>query len=233
MDKTVAIIPARGGSKGVPGKNIRSICGRPLVAWSVLQAAASPLVSSVWVTSDSPEILAAAAEHGAHTIQRPENLSGDLASSESAWIHAIDTIESQGIEVDWIVGMQATSPIRETSDIDQALLKVKDDGLDSLLTVTEVEDYFTWSDHEDGNPKSISYDYRNRKRRQVTKKRYLENGSFYVFSPELLRRDNNRLGGKIGLHVMERYKMFQIDTEEDFLLCQSIMQGFGLGLSDV
>lgn len=232
MGETVAIIPARGGSKGVVGKNIRPICGRPLVAWSVLQAFASPLVSSVWVTSDSPDILEAATQHGAHAIQRPDDLSGDLASSESAWIHAVDTIESQGIDVDWVVGMQATSPIRETSDIDQAIQKVVDDDLDSLLTVTEVEDYFTWSDDPDG-PESISYDYRNRKRRQATEKRYLENGSFYVFSPELLRRDSNRLGGKIGLHVMERYKMFQIDTEEDFLLCQSIMQGFGLGKIDV
>ena len=206
MGATVAIIPARGGSKGIPGKNLKPLCGKPLLAWSILRAKASSAVDSVWVTSDSEEILDAARAAGAQAIKRPEGISGDTATSESAWLHAVDEIEKAGTRVDWIVGMQATSPIRGHADIDEALAQVKRDGLDSLLTVCEVEDFFNWRIGGEG-PESINYDYRNRKRRQMIEKRYLENGSFYVFPPRMLREHNNRLGGKIGLYLMERHKM--------------------------
>jgi CMP-N,N'-diacetyllegionaminic acid synthase len=227
MGDVVAIIPARGGSKGIPGKNLKSICGKPLLAWSIIQARAANSISSVWVSSDSNEILAVAEEYGALPIRRPETLSGDIASSESAWLHALGEIEHSGVNIDLIVGMQATSPIRAPSDLDESIAQVKRENLDSLLTVTEVEDFFTWCIGPNG-PESINYDYRSRKRRQLIEKQYLENGSFYVFRPETLRVLSNRLGGKIGMHVMERHKMFQIDNPEDIALCESIMRGFGL-----
>ena len=227
MGNVVAIIPARGGSKGIPGKNLKSICGKPLLAWSIMQARAANSISSVWVSSDSNEILAVAEEYGALPIRRPETLSRDIASSESAWLHALGEIEHSGANVDLIVGMQATSPIRASSDLDAAIAQVKRENLDSLLTVTEVEDFFTWCIGPNG-PESINYDYRSRKRRQLIEKQYLENGSFYVFRPETLRVLSNRLGGKIGMHVMERHKMFQIDNPEDIELCESIMRGYGL-----
>ena len=227
MVNVVAIIPARGGSKGIPGKNLKSICGKPLLAWSIMQARAANSINSVWVSSDSNEILAVAEEYGALPIRRPETLSGDTASSESAWLHALGEIEHSGANVDLIVGMQATSPIRGSFDLDAAIAQVKRENLDSLMTVTEVEDFFTWRIGPNG-PESISYDYRSRKRRQLIEKRYLENGSFYIFRPEILRVLNNRLGGKIGMHVMDLYKMFQIDNPEEIVLCESIMRGYGL-----
>ena len=76
-------------------------------------------------------------------------------------------------------------------------------------------------------PEAINYDFRNRRMRQQIEKRYLENGSFYVFVPRLLREENNRLGGRIGLHLMERHKMFQIDRPEDVKLCAAIMRSYG------
>jgi N-acylneuraminate cytidylyltransferase len=224
---TAAIIPARAGSKGIPAKNLVSVCGHPLIAWSIAQARAAAGVDSVWVSSDGDEILAVAEKYGARPIRRPLDISGDTATSESAWLHALDAIESRGVQVDWIVGMQATSPIREPSDIADALRKVKHDKLDSLLTVVEVEDFFMWRAGEAG-PESVNYDYRTRKRRQAIEKRYLENGSFYVFSPRILRGEDNRLGGKIGMHVMDRHKMFQIDNAGDVALCEAIMRGYGL-----
>ncbi len=227
MGDVVAIIPARGGSKGIPGKNLRLICGKPLLAWSIMQARAAKSIDSVWVSSDSNDILAVAEEYGAIPIRRPEELSGDAASSESAWLHALEQIEHSGANVDLIVGMQATSPIRDASDLDAAIGQVKRESLDSLLTVTEVEDFFNWRIGSDG-PESVNYDYRSRKMRQLIEKRFLENGSFYIFRPEILRAFNNRLGGKIGMHVMERHKMFQIDNPEDIILCESIMRGYGL-----
>lgn len=225
---SVAIIPARGGSKGIPRKNLIDLCGKPLLAWSILQARGASEIDSVWVTSDDDEVLAVAEHYGARPIRRPAEISGDTASSESAWLHALNVIEAEGGAVDLVVAMQATSPLRESSDLDGGLRKLREMNYDSLLSVAEVEDFFIWRLGVDGEAESVNYDYRNRKRRQMIEKRYLENGSFYVFRPQILRHDNNRLGGRIGVFTMSRHKMFQIDNPEDVHLCAAIMRGFGL-----
>jgi N-acylneuraminate cytidylyltransferase len=227
MGKVVAIIPARAGSKGIPRKNLRQICGLPLIAWSILQAQHSKLIDSVFVSSDGDEILDVAERFGAVPIRRPTEFSGDTVSSEFAWLHALEEIEQSGKTVDLIVGMQPTSPIREPFDLDEAIRKTKRESLDSLLSVAEVEDFFTWRIGKAG-PEPVNYDYRTRKMRQVIEKRYLENGSFYIFRPDILRDQGNRLGGKIGIYIMARHKMFQIDNLEDIELCESIMQGYSL-----
>lgn len=224
--RTLAVIAARGGSKGIPQKNLIDLCGKPLVAWTVMQAAAARGVDHVAVSSDSDAILAAAEAAGAVGVQRPKDISGDLASSESAWLHALDQLDGRLGPFERIVALQATSPIREASDIDQALDAFERDKLDSLLSVCEVEDYFNWRIGKDG-PEAINYNYHDRRMRQQIEKRYLENGSFYVFIPGLLREKKNRLGGKIGFHLMERHKMFQIDRPEDIKLCAAIMRSYG------
>ncbi len=224
----VAIIPARGGSKGIPCKNLVEICDKPLVVWSILQANNAKKIDTVWVTSDDEQILSVAAENGAYPILRPSEISGDEASSESAWLHALEQIEQRGIKVNLVVAMQATSPIREVSDLDGGIGLLREKNYDSLLSVTEVEDFFTWRISKEGYPESISYDYRTRKLRQQIEKRYLENGSFYVFTPQVLKKEKNRLGGKIGFFIMNKFKMFQIDDFEDIALCSAIMRGFGL-----
>ncbi|MDA9533756.1 MULTISPECIES: acylneuraminate cytidylyltransferase family protein [unclassified Bradyrhizobium] len=224
--KTLAVIAARGGSKGIPHKNLLDLCGKPLIAWTVEQARAARGVDVVAVSSDSDNILAAAEAAGAVGVRRPDDISGDLASSESAWLHALDATEASMGRFERIVALQATSPIREPGDIENALATFDRDHLDSLLSVCEVEDYFNWRIGASG-PEPINYDYRNRRMRQQIEKRYLENGSFYVLIPSLLREQNNRLGGKIGFHVMERHKMFQIDRPEDVKLCAAIMRSYG------
>ncbi|MHB0768691.1 acylneuraminate cytidylyltransferase family protein [Bradyrhizobium sp. 5.13L] len=224
--KTLAVIAARGGSKGIPHKNLLDLCGKPLIAWTVEQARAARGVDVVAVSSDSDNILAAAEAAGAVGVRRPDDISGDLASSESAWLHALDATEARMGRFERIVALQATSPIREPGDIESALATFDRDQLDSLLSVCEVEDYFNWRIGASG-PEPINYDYRNRRMRQQIEKRYLENGSFYVLIPSLLREHNNRLGGKIGFHVMERHKMFQIDRPEDVKLCAAIMRSYG------
>lgn len=224
--KTLAVIAARGGSKGIPHKNLLDLCGKPLIAWTVEQARAARGVDVVAVSSDSDNILAAAEAAGAIGVRRPEDISGDLASSESAWLHALNATDERMGRFERIVALQATSPIRESSDIEDALATFDRDHLDSLLSVCEVEDYFNWRIGASG-PEPINYDYRNRRMRQQIEKRYLENGSFYVLIPSLLREQNNRLGGKIGFHLMERHKMFQIDRPEDVKLCAAIMRSYG------
>ena len=225
MGKVFAIIPARGGSKGIPGKNLIPICGLPLIAWSILQAKKSSYVDEVYVSSDSEEILAIAKTYHAKVIIRPESISGDGASSESAWEHAVDCIEKTEC-IDLVVGMQCTSTIRTVSDIDNAMKKFHAESLDSLFTANEVKDFFNWKISPNGL-ESVNYDYRERKRRQEIDSRYLENGSFYIFKPKILRERKNRLGGKIGMFLMEHYQMFQIDDPGDVKLCEVIMKGYG------
>lgn len=225
--RVLAVIAARGGSKGIPRKNLIDLCGKPLLAWSIEQARTASTITEVAVSSDSDEILAVAQAFGAVAVPRPAEISGDTASSESAWLHALDAREQQSGTFDLVVAMQATSPIREPADIDQAISLLSTERLDSLLTVCEVEDFFNWRVGADGLAQPVNYDWRNRRRRQDIEKRYLENGSFYVFPPRLLRQSLNRLGGRIGMFVMERHKMFQIDRLEDVRLCEAIMRGYG------
>jgi CMP-N,N'-diacetyllegionaminic acid synthase len=224
----VAIIPARGGSKGFPRKNLAPCCGKPLLAWSILQARGARRIDSVWVSSDDAEILDVSRQYGARPIRRPPELSGDEASSESAWSHALEQIEGAGEgPVEAVVGMQATSPVRESADLDGAVERFRGEGLDSLFSCCEIEDFFIW-ERAEGALRGVNHDHRHRRRRQAIERRYLENGSFYVFTPALLRATGNRLGGTIGVFPQPRHKMFQIDDEEGLRLCEAVMRGYGL-----
>ena len=110
------IIPARGGSKGIFKKNIINFCGKPLLAWTIEQCINSDKISNVWVSSDDDDILNIAKKFGAKTIKRPKSISGDKATSESAWEHAIDYLNDNGVSVDIVLGPQVTSPLREVLD---------------------------------------------------------------------------------------------------------------------
>jgi CMP-N,N'-diacetyllegionaminic acid synthase len=227
MARIVAIIPARGGSKGIPRKNLLELCGKPLVAWSIEQASRVSAIDSVWVSSDSDEILEVGKSYGARGIRRPDEMSGDTAPSEQAWIHAIDAIERDLGRVDAVVGMQATSPIREPGDLSGAIEHFHRERLDSLFSSCEIEDFFIWEKHGD-TMEGVNHDWRQRQRRQQIPLRYLENGSFYVFRPALIRETGNRLGGRIGTFAMARHKMIQIDSMADVESCEVIMRGYGM-----
>ena len=202
------------------------LAGKPLIAWSIEHALNSSKIDSVWVTSDCDEILSVANQFGANVIVRPKNISGDRATSEQAWIHAVNEIQKHR-EIDVIVCMQPTSPIRGKNDLDEALEMFSYGQFDSILSVTKIEDYFEWRLTSKG-AESVNYDYKNRKRRQDIDQKYLENGSFYIVSPSQLKENNNRLGGKIGLYEQEKFKMYQIDNIEDVMLCEAILKGYGL-----
>jgi len=138
-------------------------------------------------------------------------------------------IESdRGESIDYILAPQVTSPLREPADFSNAIDLMVKDQADSMMSVTEVEDFFIWKRSATGELESVNYDYLDRKPRQQIENRYLENGSFYLFKPGLIRQTQNRLGGKIGIYVMERFKMFQIDTRDDIELCSVMMSGYGL-----
>jgi len=222
--KIIAIIPARGGSKGIPGKNLIPINGKPLIEWSINHALSSSLVDEVWVSSDSQEILDYSESIGAKGIPRPDSISGDKASSESAWIDAIIQIQKIDKNIGLIVGMQATSPIRNEKDIDDAIVQYRQEELDTLFSGNMLDDMNYWSINKNDHLYSVNYDYQDRKRRQDLQEKFLENGSFYIFTPEGILSNNNRLHGKIGCYLMDKKTMFQIDEMEDIEICEAIMR---------
>jgi N-acylneuraminate cytidylyltransferase len=228
MSNIIAIIPARGGSKGIPKKNIINFCGKPLIAWTIEQCIKAKDVNDVWVSSDDDDILDVAKQYGAKTIKRPQDISGDTATSESTWLHAIDVLQQKNIPLDVILAPQVTSPLRETKDINNAIFKFVEGNYDSMFSASTTDDLFFWEESDTGID-SVNYDYKNRKRRQDIKEQIIENGSFYLFKPEIIKKYNNRLGGKIGYSKMEFWKMFEIDDLEDVKICSALIKEFLLG----
>jgi len=220
----IAIIPARGGSKGIPKKNLIPFCGKPLVAWSILQAKESRYISDVYVSSDHVEILKVSRQYGAKAIRRPKPLSTDKASSEAALLHVIDQVESvSSRKIDLVVFLQATSPVRTAEDIDCAIELLEKEEGDSLFAAAVLHSISLWSNN-DGKFRSMTYDYKNRGRRQDRTPFYLENGSIYVFKPKILRKFNNRLGGKITMYPMEFSRSYEIDDVKDVEICEYFMK---------
>ena len=220
--QAIAIIPARGGSKGVPRKNVRLLAGRPLIAHTILDAREAGLISDIYVSTDDPEIAHVSKVYGAEVIERPSELASDTAASESALLHAVETLETTGLVPDLIVFLQCTSPLRTGADIDHAILHLRDTGADSLLSVSPSH-RFLWSE-VDGTPNSINYDYQNRQRRQDLKPQYVENGSIYLFKPWVLKQTGNRLGGKISLFQMSEAAAWEIDSMTDFEIVELLLK---------
>ena len=221
MRSILAIIPARGGSKGIPRKNLLVLAGKPLIVHTIEHALQARSVDRVVVSTDDPEIAAVSKQYGAEVIWRPAEISGDTASSESALLHALDFLErTEGYRPALVVFLQCTSPIRHPKDIDQAVQTLLDEDADSLLSVVPFH-LFIWR-LVDGQGQPVDYDHRHRPRRQDRQPEYMENGSIYVFKPWVLRRFNNRLGGKIALYVMDGWSSVDINTLRDFELCEWI-----------
>ena len=217
---TVAVIPARGGSKGLKNKNIYPVAGKPLLAWTILQALASTSIERVFVTTDDQTIAEVASEFGAEVIVRPPELSGDKATSESAIIHAAGVIErDHHIPIDIIVFLQATSPLRKPQDIDRAVELFLREGADSLISVTRADDLTLW-ESKGGEWKSVNFDYRNRGMRQDRPTQFIENGSIYIFNPETLTVFGNRIGEKLSAYEMEFWQTWEIDTLEEIDLIE-------------
>lgn len=220
----IAIIPARGGSKGIPKKNIIDFCGKPLITWSIEQALGSKYIKDVYISSDNKEILKIAKNAGAQTIIRPQKLAGDTSSSEETLLHAINYIQKSNKEkIDIIVFLQATSPLRTSEDINNAMKLFISQKADSLFSAAVLEDFYIWN-YQNEKLTSLNYDYRNRGIRQERTPVYLENGSIYIFKPEMLKKYNNRLGGKIAMFIMDYWKSYEIDKLEDIEIYEYFMQ---------
>lgn len=219
----LCVIPVRGGSKGIPRKNIRHLAGKPLVAWTIEQALAAECGLDVLVSTDDPEIAEVALQAGADVpFLRPAELAQDETATEPVVQHAIDYRTAQGREPEAVMLLQATSPIRYPGTLDRAVSEFRATDVDSLVGVVP-QTPFLWTV---GNPPQAQYAVDRRPRRQDLAEsdyRYRETGSLYLTRTEIYRRFSNRLGGRIGLFVMDDGEGVDIDTELDFTTVEQQM----------
>jgi len=212
MTHVLAIIPARGGSKGIPHKNLALCGGRPLVDWTVKAAEDSQRVTDAILSSDDRDILARAG--GSRCVRasiRPAHLAGDDVSTEAV----LDYHLRMNGGADIVVLLQPTSPLRTAEHIDEAIALLEREGADSVVSVVPSHS-FLWD--ASGAPL-----YGERRRRQEMRQ-YEENGAIYVFTMEHWRRTGNRLGGRVSLYEMGEEHRVQIDTPMDLAIVSMLLE---------
>ncbi len=222
--KILAIIPARGGSKGILGKNIVPLCGKPLIAWSIEAVLASGHVNRVVVSTDDSAIAGVAVNYGAEVILRPAEISGDLASSEAALLHVLEHLQkTEGYRPDLIVFMQCTSPLTTTADIDGTIQKLLESGADTALAVIEFH-YFLWRETGEGDFTGINHDKKVRPMRQEREPQYLETGAVYVMRTDGFLEAKHRFFGRTVVHVTPSENRLEIDDLHDLVIAAMMMQ---------
>ena len=219
MRKIIAFIPVRGGSKSIPLKNIKPLCGKPLVCWSIEALEACEEVNEVIVATDSDDIWKVVESRNykkTRLYRRSAQNASDTASTESVMLEYIEYAKPAKNDVFMLV--QATSPLTESVHFKEALRKFKEEKYDSLLTC--VRNYrFFWN--EDGS--SLNYDYLKRPRRQDFSGMLMENGAFYINSVGNILSKGNRLGGKIGIYEMPEHTATEIDEPDDWMILEKLM----------
>lgn len=220
--KTIAFIPVRGGSKSIPLKNIKPLCGKPLVCWNIEALEACPRVDEVIVATDSDEIWKTVESRDykkTNLYRRSAENACDTASTESVMLEYIKYANLPASDIFMLV--QATSPLTESVHFSEALQKYATGVYDSMLTC--VRNYrFFWN--EDGT--SMNYDYMNRPRRQNFSGMLMENGAFYINTVGKILSNGNRLGGKIGIYEMPEYTATEIDEPDDWMILEKLMRKY-------
>lgn len=220
--KIVAIIPARGGSKGIPLKNIQPIGGVPLISRTIRAALDSKYISAVYVSTDSELIANVAREEGAEIIVRPADISGDAASSESALLYSLEKIN---ISSDFLVFLQCTSPFTTSHHIDKCIESIINLDADSCLA-TVSNHRFLWKNLENNDGVvGINHDGRNRKRRQDLDPEFMETGAVYVMRTNKFIKEKTRFCGKVvNCNFDDESLAFEIDSPFDLLVARAIDQ---------
>lgn len=220
----LALIPARGGSKGLPRKNLLPVGGLPLLAHNILAAQAAPSITEVAVTSDDAEILAVARRFQATAIERPAAFASDTASSESALLHALDVVEARDGQLpDYTVFLQCTSPLTLSEDIEGTVQALREHAADSAFAGTPFF-HFIWRPDAVGGVDGLNHDKRVRQRRQERAPEYLETGAVYAFTTEGFRAHKHRFFGKTVCHPMPAERVWEIDEPVDLDIADTLLR---------
>jgi CMP-N-acetylneuraminic acid synthetase len=226
----LAIIPARGGSKGMPGKNIRMFAGKPLIAHSIAAALQCPLISRTVVSTDDDKIAEVAQAHGAQVIKRPDELAADTSLVIDAMKHAVLKVEEEGEEVDFVLLLEPTSPFRRAEDLEKCVRILLDDKADSVATFTDahVSPNRLWRVSEDTVEPYIEGAVPWLPRQKQPKAHELT-GQIYGLSKKALFEKEDSisllLGRKFAV-ITPRETALDIDTELDFMIAEKVMEHF-------
>ncbi|WP_093799409.1 acylneuraminate cytidylyltransferase [Streptomyces sp. Wb2n-11] len=226
--RVLAVIPARGGSKGVPAKNLAPVGGVPLVARAVRACRGAGRVTHVVVSTDDPAIAAAARGAGAEVVPRPAGIAGDTATSEAAVLHALDTHEAlHGAVVDVVLLVQCTSPFLTSEDVDGVCAAVVEDGADTAHTVAPFHG-FVWRESAGsaGDAASaaegVNHDKSFRPRRQDRPQDFLETGAAYAMDAAGFRKAGHRFFGRTALVVTDPARVLEIDDPHDLARARAL-----------
>lgn len=226
MGKTVAFIPVRGGSKSIPLKNIKELCGKPLVYWTAKAACESENIDDVYIATDSAEIRNAVENFcisgqdsfaKIHIIDRAEENASDTATTEAVMLEFAEKYDFENI-----ILVQATSPLIRAVDIDEGFSVFMEPETDSVISLVQ-QKRFLWTVNGD-EVKAANYDPYNRPRRQDFDPYLMENGAFYITSKEALLKSRNRISGHIRASIMPEETAIEIDEPNDFLIVEKILE---------
>jgi len=222
----LAIVPARAGSKGLPGKNKRIFCGKPLLQWSVENAIASSSVTKVIVSTDSEEIAEIACACGAEVpFLRPENLASDTSTSVDVILHAVDFLEDEGERFSYVVLLEPTSPLRKAEDIDDAFqLLCNYSEAESIVSVSRTEGHhpaFLMKKTASGFLQPFCSSLQPIRRQDISPVFFLD-GTLYISRTQALRNKKSFYHELTLGYEVPKYQSFEIDDEDDFIICEAL-----------
>jgi len=223
----LAIIPARGGSKGIPKKNIKTLHNKPLISYSIETALQTHEINHVVVTTEDEEIYKIANQYDIIVIKRPDELSKDKTPTLPVLQHAVEQIERiHQIKPDIIVLLQPTSPLRNVEDIKNCISKLIKEKCDSVITVKKIPHPIEWIITLDESKKIYNYftDKKILRRQDSKEKIYLTNGAVYVFWYELLMKNDMIRGPNSRAVIMPEKRSIDIDTKLDFFIAEQLIK---------
>ena len=221
--RVIAVIPARGGSKSVPGKNIRPLAGKPLIAWSIEVAQQVSEIDRIIVSTDDAQIASIGRLHGAEVYPRPPHLATDEALVIDGLKDMLQTLETEGDAPEWVILLEPTCPLRTANDVRDCLKLIAQGGYDSVATFKDAElnPHRAWR-LTDGVPEVFIEGAIPWLPRQKLPKAYQLNGAVYVFRASLLANEaKSLLVGKLGAVLMPRDRSQDIDDQIDFTIVES------------
>lgn len=220
--KTISIIPARGGSKGILSKNITKLNGHPLIYYSINSSIQSKINRTI-VSTDDKKIADYAEKYGAEVIMRPKLLATDKAKIEPTMIHVLNSLDkNEGYIPDTIILLQNTSPLRNSTHIDQALSLFKNKKFDSVFSAF-ISHYLLWK-KEKRRITPVNYNPIKRQNRQNMSGYVIENGAIYITKNTSFRKTKCRISGNMGIYLMPEETSVQIDRYSDIIIAEQFLK---------